>query len=328
MIGYYVHHQGHGHRVRAEAIAAALSMPVTVLSSLSISPGTPFADSVRLPRDDLAAQPVDVTAHGSLHWAPRRDPGYTDRMAEVVRWIAAARPAAIVVDVSVEIAFLARLLGVPVVVIAMPGMRNDDPHQRAYRMADAIVAPWPRDWYAPEWLAPHMARTVFTGGISRFGNRPPTAPAPSYRRRVLVLAGAGGTLTTTAAVRSCAAATPQFGWHAVGVGEDSFVADPWPMLCSADVVVGNAGQNTVADIAAAARPAVLVADSRPYGEQHVTADMLDRAELAVTLDAWPAAPEWPRLLERALATDGERWRTWQTAGAADRAAAAIEAVAA
>ena len=48
-----------------------------------------------------------------------------------------------VVDVSVEVAILVRLLGVPVVVMAMPGDRIDAPHDLVYQAADHILAAWP-----------------------------------------------------------------------------------------------------------------------------------------------------------------------------------------
>ena len=54
-----------------------------------------------------------------------------------------------VIDVSVEVATLLRLLGVPVVVVAMPGERVDAPHTLVYQLADHILAAWPQDLYVP-----------------------------------------------------------------------------------------------------------------------------------------------------------------------------------
>ena len=42
-------------------------------------------------------------------------------MARLSAWIAESRPRVIVVDVSVEVALLARLFGIPVVSVALPG---------------------------------------------------------------------------------------------------------------------------------------------------------------------------------------------------------------
>src|SRR3712207_8569721 len=61
-----------------------------------------------------------------------------------------ARPDVLVVDVSVEVALLARLLGVPVVLVAQRGRRDDDPHRRAYAAAAAVAAPWRSEEHTSE----------------------------------------------------------------------------------------------------------------------------------------------------------------------------------
>ena len=129
----------------------------------------------------------------TLHWAPRHDPGLARRSAQILAWLADARPALVVVDVSVEVALLVRLAGVPVVVAAMRGDRSDRPHATAYDLADVLVAPWPEESPEP-WPRHWLDKTVHLGGLSRFDgwSRPasrPTAPAAS---RALLLWGEGG----------------------------------------------------------------------------------------------------------------------------------------
>ncbi len=89
----------------------------------------------------------------------------------VARWVADVQPAVIVTDVSVEIAVFARLLGVPVIVVALPGERFDAPHALVHRLADHIIAAWPQDLYVPAWLRPYEDKTSYVGGISRFEER-------------------------------------------------------------------------------------------------------------------------------------------------------------
>ena len=72
---------------------------------------------------------------------------------------------------------------------------RDAAHQLAYRLADAILAPWPA-WADPlDGGAAWRAKTHPVGAISRFDDRPPVTVLPSLdgRRRVLVLSGRGGT---------------------------------------------------------------------------------------------------------------------------------------
>ncbi|MEV0355030.1 glycosyltransferase [Nocardia sp. NPDC050697] len=315
MIGYYVHHHGAGHLHRARAIAAELTEPVTVLTSLP-DPGPGFAGTVPLPRDDEGADPTGTDAGGALHWVPRGDRGLADRMAAIAAWIAAARPAALVVDVSVEVALLARLHGVPVVTMVLPGERVDDPHRLVHRIADRVIAAWPRELNDPPYLRGRDVR--FVGGISRFAGRArdPDPLAPD----VLVLAGAGGADFGAKDVAELAGR--QANWRYLGPG--AWVDDPWPLLCGAGVVITHCGQGAVADIAAAGARAVLIPAARPFGEQHATAAALDAAGLAVVAEHWPAPGEWPELLGRAAELDPDRWSAWRTTGAAARAAAVIE----
>jgi hypothetical protein len=312
VIGWYVHHQGRGHVTRATTIAAHLGSSVAGLSSLP-SPGAPFSDWVRLPADDSGPAPADPTAGGALHWAPRRDAGSARRVAAVADWIAAAQPRALVVDVSVEAALLARLAGVPVIVVALPGDRGDDAHQLGYRVADRILAFWPREVYDPGWLRRWQDKTHWLGAVSRYDDRPPGTGGGG----VVALSGMGG---DEGAARPAAT-----GWHVLA--GDSWQAEPWPILAGADVVVTHAGQNALAEVAAARRPAVVVPAQRPFGEQTASADALARAGIAVVERTWPAPERWPQVLDRARALGGNGWRRWSTGSAAEAAARVIEDVA-
>ncbi|GAA3138733.1 hypothetical protein GCM10020255_014670 [Rhodococcus baikonurensis] len=51
-------------------------------------------------------------------------------------------------------------------------------------------------------------------------------------------------------------------------------------------MVSHAGQNAVADIAIAGKPAIVIAQERPFGEQVATAGALSMHNLAVTLKEW------------------------------------------
>jgi hypothetical protein len=325
MIGYYVHHVGHGHLRNATCIAAALDRQVTGLSSLPRPAGW-AGPWIELERDDDGRPGRDPGAHGRLHWAPVHDVGLAARMARIAEWINAARPAALVVDVSVEVAVLGRVMGIPIVVTALPGDRSDAAHDLGYSLADAIVAAWPSgladmDRDLRRWAD----RIHHVGGLSPFAGRSRTAPPDGRRRRVLVLQGSGGTSVRQADVVAAAAATPDWDWQRLGPG--AWSDDPWPELCAADVVVTHAGLGALADVAAAGRPTVIIPEDRPHDEQHATADALATAGLAVVSEGWPGDRRWPDLLARALDVGGSGWRRWATPGAAERAGRVIEAVA-
>ena len=130
-----------------------------MLSSLpNLLHGAPW---VALPLDNLHGS-VDPTANGTLHWVPRHDDGLRRRMALIADWINAAEPDLMVVDVSVEVAMLCRLLGVPTVVVAMRGDRLDRAHRAAYDSAHALLAPW-----AAEVRRPRLAGSLAQQDLSR-----------------------------------------------------------------------------------------------------------------------------------------------------------------
>lgn len=297
-----------------------------MLSSLAIE-AQPGVQTVLLPRDDDGESFPDTDANGALHWVPLRNKGLRDRMAMIAEWVSIHRPTVMVVDVSVEVTLLVRLLGIPVVVVAMPGERTDAPHELAYRVAEHILAAWPESLYEPPWLAPHSAKTTYVGGISRFDGRPRPTGSPDHRPGVLVLNGSGGADLDVTSVNRCAAEYPEFRWSSLGVAGGPWVEDPWPQLCTADVVVSSAGQGSVADIAAAGRPAIIIAADRPFVEQRAMAEALERAGLAVVRPRWPDLADWPRLIDDARALGSDVWARWRTADAAARAASLIERVA-
>jgi hypothetical protein len=334
VIAYYVHHQGSGHAHRAAAIAAHLRTPVVGMGSGPSPAGWP-GRWVALPGDadegDAGGTVADPTAHGTLHWAPRRHPGLRERMQLISEALAGA--SLLVVDVSVEVALLGRLHGVPVVIMAQPGDRTDRPHRLAYDLADRLLAPWPSR-AEPGWPASWTAKTVHLGGLSRFDGRSTRSP---QGRRVLALWGSGGLDVGAAALRDAAAATPDWDWTVAGpepagapagLAWRGWIDDVWPELDAAGVVVTHAGQNAVAEVAAARRAAVIVPQRRPHGEQVATGEALRRARLGVVTPVWPAAPAWPGVLEEAVARGGAGWSAWSPGDGAARAAALLDGLAA
>jgi len=332
MIGYYIHHHGRGHLHRAVAIAAALGQPVTGLSSLP-RPDEWAGDWVRLPLDlpgeggDADAL-RDVGANGRLHWVPLGVAGLRERMAAISAWIGAARPAVIVTDVSVEVSVLARLHGVPVVSVALPGERGDDAHRLGFDVSTAIIAAWPPEagGMVTGLSLDAVARLHPVGAISRFPRR--EAGAARTPRRVLVLAGAGGDGFGVAAIAAARAAAPEWEWEHLGGSSGRWSDDPREALSAADVVITHAGQNALADVAAARRPAIVVPQTRPHDEQRTTARVLSAGHWPALLHDHLPEDEWPGLLARAAALGGEGWRSWNDGLGAERAAAVITDVAA
>ena len=114
MIGYYIHHQGSGHLHRALAIQRQSELEITGLSTLP-RPSDWIGDWRQLADDAVPEASTESEAGGWLHYVPQAHDGLRRRMGALSAWITRHQPAAMVVDVSVEVALLARLHGVPVI---------------------------------------------------------------------------------------------------------------------------------------------------------------------------------------------------------------------
>lgn len=348
-VGFYVHHQGRGHLQRALAIIDHLDCPATVLTSRRVHPEdlSGSVEVVRLPPDvdaAISADPngYDTEAGGGLHWAPLAPGLLGPRIRALVDWMVDADPAALVSDVSVEAALIARLCGVPTVVVRECGVRGDDPHLLAFRIASAVLAPYPPSFEAPTTPAGVIARTQYTGMITRAA---PAMPTRRRARRLLgvasdrpmaaVVIGAGGTGCTARALDAIAAALPQ--WQIVAVGPPpaggssvrhlGWVPDIGPVLAAADVVVGSAGAGLVAEVARARRPLVCVAENRPFDEQRVRAEALERLGAGVVVADWDDEHAWRQAIVRAHSRGADRLAALHDTQSAARAAAIVAEVA-
>lgn len=328
MIGYYVHHHGSGHLTRARLLAAALDQPVTGLSSLP-RPADWAGPWVQLAHDAVPApgDGAEPTAGGTLHWAPVGHAGYRERMAAIAGWVERARPSLMVVDVSVEVTLLVRLLGVRVVVVAMRGDRSDRAHSAAYDCADALIALWPASLASSGWPRRWTDKTCHAGGFSRLDEVSRCEARASVEPgSVLVLWGRGGEGTGPDLAAAAAATAPHWSWRRAEPAADA--VSLWRALTSAEVVVTHAGQNAVAEVAVSRRAAVVVAETRPFAEQVETARVLDESGIAVGLSTWPSDAEWPKLLDRARSRGGSRWAQWSDGRGAARAVALLTSLAA
>ena len=329
MIGYYVHHHGHGHLHRAIVLADACRLPVVGLSSLP-RPAEWTGEWVQLARDDDDPGPRDASARGQLHWAPLDDEGLRCRMATLSAWIAEHRPAVLVSDVSVEVAMLARLHGVPVVSVVLPGDRGDAPHRAGLGLSSELVSFWPPSARGMvRGLAPaDTARLRCLGALSRFGPDELAGRRPDDGvRRVVVLNGSGGGGPSADDLERARSTSPGWEWQVLGGPTGAWVDDPTAALRDADVVVTHAGQNALAEVASARRPAVVVPQDRPHDEQRTTAGVLARGGWPVVVhEQWPDVA-WGARLDRAAALDGELWQTWCDGRAVHRFVGVVHAVA-
>lgn len=332
MIGWYAHHHGRGHLSRLASIRPFMPRQVTAFSS------RPADDVERLPLDVDAPRSAACAGQGwssTWHYAPLGVAGLRERMGRLAAWASQADPDLFVVDVSVEVAGLMRLLSVPTAIWRQHGRRDDEAHRRCYADASLLLAPWPSWLEDPDTPTEVLERTVHTGGFScidgRVGSRDVARAQlglDDARPLVVVVDGGDGDLRWP--IAEAAQATPGWRWQVLtadparvtGVSA-CWSADMAPWYAAADVVVGHAGHNVVMEAAAADRPMVAIPQPRPFGEQHAKARLLRDAGVCVVADRWPDATRWPALLDRARALPGGPRRAMVDGRGARRAARTI-----
>lgn len=343
-IGYYVHHHGAGHRRRALAIAAAFGEGMTLIGT-GLEGATGAVPCLDLPDDRMAGEGFAGRDHAerppALHYAPVDHDGVRRRVAALAGWIAAAKPRLLVIDVSVEIAMLARLASVPTVYVRLSGNRHDRPHGDAFAGATALLAPFhaalddadvpdairARSFYAPEIVPPPP---------------PPSSLSPSPSPAgadILVVIGGGGRCGDGEAWAAAARAVSGRSWEVIGpcsrprhappnLSLRGWVEDADRRIARAGVVIGAAGDGLVGAVLAHRRPFICLPEPRPFDEQVAKARRLAAIGAAVVPDAWPADGAWPALVETAVAQRA----TWPAAlageGGARRVACWLERIAA
>ena len=333
------------------AVVPHMTSPVVVAAGPGVA-----SVAAELVDGPVIALPSDVDSVvgptvGPWHYAPS-GPALRARSLAIADAVARHGCTTAVVDVSAEVTALSRLLGLRVVAVRQSGRRGDAAHRLAYASADVVWVPQHRD-LEPTGDEAVDDRWQFTGAFSRCRSRC-SAPrrAPDHLRTVVLLVGRGGhSLDVGAWSRAAAPA----GWNVVVVGTDrtdrtdrtdasdrtgrgATPSGPQPgavefrgqvddiesLLGSADVVVTSAGWASVADVVACRSRLVVVAEDRPFDEQAVRAERLERLQLAVRLDHWPLPAELSSVLDRALSIRPEAWAAYDDGLGAQRAAALID----
>jgi UDP-N-acetylglucosamine--N-acetylmuramyl-(pentapeptide) pyrophosphoryl-undecaprenol N-acetylglucosamine transferase len=290
-VGYYVHHHGGGHAARANAIADQMRTPVTVLTSAQVD----FECEVKRLPMDTDGPALRSECPPELHFAPFGSRGLSQRMSMIAEWIASARPSLFVVDVSVEVALLARLCGVPVTIVRQHGNRNDPAHRLAINWARHLLAPYPEWFEEPTTTEEVRARTSYAGAVSRFdGGSRPKIKLAEQPTALLVSGGDRRIAALTAPISAV-------GWRADLAGNaDDRKPFPIDRLAAADVVVGAGGSNLVAEAAFAGRGLVVFPRDRPFGEQLSRGTLLDALGMAEVCWEHPRDGCWRGLLDSAI----------------------------
>ncbi|RPF71026.1 glycosyltransferase [Aurantiacibacter spongiae] len=351
---FFAHHQGRGHANRIMAIAQHIpeNRPLVVLTAKPSQFDAISRDAkiVRLP-DMIGAPSHSAALHDQptpsvMHCVPLGVPEVREHMGIIAETLRHVDPALFVIDVSAEIALLARIMSVPAITIRMHGARSDAGHLAGYEASVAMLAPFDEALEQSDYPERLRARTFYTGGLCT--TKDAIEAKQKARERLdldpdrsvtLVIAGGGGSGTPYAPLTVAARAEPDALWLVAGpvhreghetdfgnLRELGWIDNLTAYLCAADRVVASAGDNTVHEIARARKPFLCIPEWRYFDEQRAKARELERLSAAVTCETWPASiPEWQDVLARTDALDTDKLAALHDEGAARNAARWLEA---
>ncbi|SEJ26754.1 Predicted glycosyl transferase [Dyadobacter koreensis] len=323
---FYIHHHGSGHFMRALAIASQLKdARVTFLGSdlkrfADIIPED--FECIHLPGD--VAGPEDTFSSllrlGFLHYVPINIEKVARRTAVISASLLKLFPVILVVDVSVEVTILATLGGTPTVVMRQNGDRDDDPHLRAYECAQLLIAPSPErliDSSCHEWVT---KKTFFSGGFSKYSGHAKFSKEKDYRE-IGVIVGTGGTSLDGRIISALAAQCPDRTISVIGKIADSElisapnvllhgqIQNPASVIYQCGVVVGNAGHNTVMEMADLEKKFICIPEDRPFQEQLRKAELLRQNGFAIVVQAENLENlDWKKTIESAENLPSDCWK--------------------
>lgn len=352
-IAFFVHHQGRGHAHRTMALAAefARDRPVSVLTagphlfdgfSRDIEIVTlPDMIGAAVPTPRLYAEPTPPV----MHCVPLGLAEMRRTMRIILDHLDAREVGLFVVDVSAEIALLARIASVPAVQIRMHGDRGDSGHIGAYEACVGMLAPFDERLEQDDYPATLRQKTFYSGGLCTSVDRvPERAEARARlgldpeREIVVAVTGGGGSGTPYAPLTVAARAAPDALWLTLGpthreghetdfsnLRELGWVPSVTDYLAAADIVVASAGDNTVHEVARVGGRLIVMPEWRYFGEQTRKAEALVRLGAAVQAPHWPGDLQgWRDLMARARGLDGGVLRGLYAPDAAARAAGWLE----
>ncbi|WP_423823055.1 glycosyltransferase [Salinisphaera sp. SPP-AMP-43] len=353
-ICFFVHHQGRGHAARTRAIVSrmAADRPVSVATAdPSLFDGfqrdielieLPNMIGARVPTAALHAHATPET----MHCVPLGLREMRVTMRRILDHLDDRNVGLFAIDVSAELAQLARIASVPAVKVRMHGSRNDPGHQAAYAACTGMLAPFDAALEQPDYPDRLRAKTFYTGGLCTHEAVPP-AKAEARRRLglpddaeiVLAMAGGGGHGLAYAPLTVAARAAPETLFVTVGrlhreghetdfanLVNHGWVEHTAEYIAAADIVVASAGDNMVTEIAKVGRPYVCIPEWRYFDEQSAKAERLAAVGAALHVERQPGdLVGWQAILEQARQLDVARLQPLHDPSAAEHAAGWLEA---
>jgi UDP-N-acetylglucosamine:LPS N-acetylglucosamine transferase len=309
---YFVHAHGNGHRATFNLLYPALSAFFNVIA---ITTNKEVTDELHNKHD------VEIVELPPKYPAGFNIPEHTFSKAfEVTPYaiepalrakalaeaITRYKPKAFYCDGVPELAIMIRSMGVPVVLVHLPGKIMADPTQVfAHQLADHIIAHFPSALEQEDYE--FTAKTFYSGYLSKYAGVDARPDQKTFCDEVTILLGYDN--YNEAVLRNITkdeniAFTVIGNKHNYNLGKNCKQLGRVPdisKVISGEVVITAAGQNSVAELLSLKKRLILLPERRPYDEQAVHAGVLIRHDLALMAQETLSAAQWQDILLKAKA---------------------------
>ena len=312
MIGYYAHSHGSGHCNFANIFGKIFGHSLTIFTERVFNFNTD-ATVIQLASENPDGTEFDRNRFlepRALHYAPVNITNITSRNQRLLTEVLQKNIRLLIVDVSVEIAMLARVSSIPYAYVRLPGNRDDVGHLNAYEGASFLLAYFDEALESvdtPNWV---RRKTIYIGFLSRYmfddkthqvyevnatessadTNVIRSNEQPSQKKPLLLhISGFGGSksldfrgLENKYRLFSIGPATSTRSSPITHLG---VVKSTKPYIAQADIIVAACGLNAVSEILSLGKRFIAIPEKRPYEEQQTMAKNLATQGWAVNYAA-------------------------------------------
>lgn len=309
-IFYFVHAHGNGHKATFNLLYPALSVYFEVIAITTNTEITGYLQQrhgVQVlelpPKYPVNYEIPEHTFSKAFEVTP-----YATEPAERAKALAEAvvryRPKAFYCDGVPELAIMVRGMGLPVVLVHLPGNIMTDPTQVfAHELADHIIAHFPA--FLEQANYTFAFKTYYGGYLSQYAGHEVKRSNPSKIHQVTILLGYDNydvsvlkKIVNDQNTRFTIIGNKQdydLGKNCIQLGLVKNISDN----IIGDVVITAAGQNTIAELLSLGKRLILLPEHRPYNEQAVHAKVLAERRVALLAQEDFSAEQWQIIIQKA-----------------------------
>jgi UDP-N-acetylglucosamine:LPS N-acetylglucosamine transferase len=309
-IFYFVHAHGNGHRATFNLLYPALSVFFKIIAITTNNEITEYlhnhhdVEVQELPPKYPAGYEIpDHTFSKAFEVTPYAiEPAW--RAKALTEVIERYRPKALYCDGVPELAIMARGMGVPVVLVHLPGNIMNDPTQVfAHELADHIIAHFPSSLEQANYQ--FASKTYYSGYMSKYAALSLKRSNKKDLNNVTVLLGYDN---YDVSVLKNITKDQNTQFTIIGNKQDYDLDKNCVMLgpvkdvseaIIGEVVISAAGQNTIAELLSLGKRLILLPEPRPYDEQTVHANVLATHKVALLAQETFSGEQWENVIQKA-----------------------------